>query len=134
MPGRQRRGTEAYDRYVRFTAAPMTALAFLMVPVLLVPLIHPVHGAVAVSFDVAVMPKAVRGENDPKSLHSEDFLTAERRWKELPHRQRKEVLRLSGRVVFTRTREWKKSRSVGRQRRCMQARTTFWPSRSSPFQ
>ena len=31
----------------------MTVLAFLMVPVLLVPLIHPVHGAVAVSVDTA---------------------------------------------------------------------------------
>jgi voltage-gated potassium channel len=54
MPGRQqRRGIEAYDRYARFSQAPMTALAFLMIPVLLVPLVHPVHGAVAVSFDAA---------------------------------------------------------------------------------
>lgn len=31
MPGRQqRRGTEAYDRYVQFSQVPMTALAFLM--------------------------------------------------------------------------------------------------------
>jgi voltage-gated potassium channel len=50
MPG-WRRGIEAYDRYARFSAAPMTALAFLMIPVLLIPLIRPVHGAVAVSFD-----------------------------------------------------------------------------------
>jgi hypothetical protein len=50
MPGR-RRGIEAYDRYARLSAAPMTALAFLMIPVLLIPLIRPVHGAVAVSFD-----------------------------------------------------------------------------------
>jgi voltage-gated potassium channel len=54
MPGRQqRRGTEAYDRYVQFSQAPMTALAFLMIPVLLIPLVRPVHGAVAVSFDTA---------------------------------------------------------------------------------
>jgi hypothetical protein len=54
MPGRQqRRGIEAYDRYVRFSQAPMTALAFLMIPVLLIPLIRPVHGVVAVSFDAA---------------------------------------------------------------------------------
>jgi voltage-gated potassium channel len=51
MPGRQQRGIEAYDRYVQFSQAPMTALAFLMIPVLLIPLIRPVHGAVAVSFD-----------------------------------------------------------------------------------
>jgi voltage-gated potassium channel len=50
MPGR-RRGIEAYDRYARLSAAPMTALAFLMIPVLLIPLIRPLHGAVAVSFD-----------------------------------------------------------------------------------
>jgi voltage-gated potassium channel len=54
MPGgQQRRGGEAYDRYVRFSQVPMTALAFLMIPVLLVPLIRPLHGAVAVSFDAA---------------------------------------------------------------------------------
>jgi voltage-gated potassium channel len=57
MPGRQRRGSgrggEAYDRYARFSEAPMTVLALLMIPVLLVPLIHPLHGAVAVSFDAA---------------------------------------------------------------------------------
>jgi voltage-gated potassium channel len=54
MPGRQqRRGSEAYDRYVQFSQAPMTALAFLMIPVLLVPLIRPLHGAVAISFDAA---------------------------------------------------------------------------------
>jgi voltage-gated potassium channel len=52
MPG-WRRGTEAYDRYARFSEAPMTALAFLMIPVLLIPLIRPLHGAVAVSFDAA---------------------------------------------------------------------------------
>jgi voltage-gated potassium channel len=52
MPGR-RQGIEAYDRYARLTAAPMTALALLMIPVLLIPLIRPVHGAVAVSFDIA---------------------------------------------------------------------------------
>ena len=35
MPGRQqRRGIEAYDRYVQFSQVPMTALAFLMIPVL----------------------------------------------------------------------------------------------------
>jgi voltage-gated potassium channel len=51
MPGR--RGIEAYDRYARFSAAPMTALALLMIPVLLIPLIRPVHGAVATSFDAA---------------------------------------------------------------------------------
>jgi voltage-gated potassium channel len=53
MPGRQQRGSDAYDRYTRFSEAPMTVLAFLMIPVLLVPLIRPVHGAVAVSFDLA---------------------------------------------------------------------------------
>ena len=54
MPGRQqRRGIEAYDRYVQFSQVPMTALAFLMIPVLLIPLVRPVHGAVAVSFDAA---------------------------------------------------------------------------------
>lgn len=54
MPGRQqRRGTEAYDRYVQFSQVPMTALAFLMIPVLLIPLVRPVHGALAVSFDAA---------------------------------------------------------------------------------
>lgn len=54
MPGRQqRRGSEAYDRYVQFSQLPMTVLAFLMIPVLLVPLVRPLHGAVAVSFDVA---------------------------------------------------------------------------------
>jgi voltage-gated potassium channel len=54
MPGRQqRRGIEAYDRYVRFSQAPMTALAFLMIPVLLIPLVRPVHGAIAVFFDAA---------------------------------------------------------------------------------
>jgi hypothetical protein len=31
----------------------MTALAFLMIPVLLIPLVRPVHGALAVSFDAA---------------------------------------------------------------------------------
>jgi voltage-gated potassium channel len=52
MPGRQqRRGTEAYDRYVRFSQAPMTALAFLMIPVLVIPLVRPVHGAMAAAFD-----------------------------------------------------------------------------------
>lgn len=52
MPGRQqRRGVEAYDRYVRFSQAPMTALAFLMIPVLVIPLVHPLRGAVAASFD-----------------------------------------------------------------------------------
>ena len=42
----------------------------------------------------------VRGENDQRSFRPEDLLTAERRWKDLPHRERKEVLRLSreGRV------------------------------------
>jgi hypothetical protein len=54
MPGRQqRRGSEAYDRYVQFSQVPMTALAFLMIPVLLIPLARPVHGALAVSFDAA---------------------------------------------------------------------------------
>ncbi|MGA8454573.1 MAG: ion transporter [Streptosporangiaceae bacterium] len=54
MPGRQqRRGTEAYDRYVQFSQVPMTALAFLMIPVLLIPLVRPVRGALAVSFDAA---------------------------------------------------------------------------------
>src|SRR5580704_6199825 len=54
MPGRQqRRGGEAYDRYVQFSQVPVTALAFLMIPVLLIPLVRPVHGAVAVSFDAA---------------------------------------------------------------------------------
>jgi voltage-gated potassium channel len=57
MPGRQRRGSgrggESYDRYARFSEAPMTALAFLMIPVLLVPLIHPLHGAAALSVDAA---------------------------------------------------------------------------------
>jgi hypothetical protein len=54
MPGRQqRRGIEAYDRYVQFSQVPMTALAFLMIPVLLIPLVRPVHGALAVSFDAA---------------------------------------------------------------------------------
>jgi voltage-gated potassium channel len=53
MPGRQRRGSDAYDRYTRFSEAPMTVLAFLMIPVLLIPLIRPVHGDVAVSFDTA---------------------------------------------------------------------------------
>jgi voltage-gated potassium channel len=54
MPGRQqRRGSEAYDRYVQFSQVPVTALAFLMIPVLLIPLVRPVHGAVAVSFDAA---------------------------------------------------------------------------------
>src|SRR5580704_17404372 len=54
MPGRQqRRGGEAYDRYVQFSQVPVTALAFLMIPVLLIPLVCPVHGAVAVSFDAA---------------------------------------------------------------------------------
>jgi len=54
MPGRkQRRGIESYDRSVRFSQGPMTVLAFLMVPVLLIPLIRQVHGAVAVSFDAA---------------------------------------------------------------------------------
>jgi voltage-gated potassium channel len=52
MPG-WRRGIEAYDRYARLSGAPVTALAFLMIPVLLVPLIRPLHGAVAVSFDAA---------------------------------------------------------------------------------
>jgi voltage-gated potassium channel len=52
MPGRQqRRGSEAYDRYVQFSQVPMTALAFLMIPVLLIPLIRPLHGALAASFD-----------------------------------------------------------------------------------
>jgi len=54
MPGRQqRRGIEAYDRYVQFSQVPMTALAFLMIPVLLIPLVRPVHGAAAVSFNAA---------------------------------------------------------------------------------
>lgn len=53
MPGRQGRGSEAYDRYVRRSAVPMTALALLMVPVLIVPLIRPVHGAVARSVLIA---------------------------------------------------------------------------------
>jgi voltage-gated potassium channel len=53
MPGRQRRGSDAYDRYTRFSEAPMTVLAFLMIPVLLIPLIRPVHGDLAVSFDTA---------------------------------------------------------------------------------
>lgn len=54
MPGRQqRRGIEAYDRYVQFSQVPVTALAFLMIPVLLIPLVRPVHGVVAVSFDAA---------------------------------------------------------------------------------
>jgi voltage-gated potassium channel len=54
MPGRQQqRGTEAYDRYVRFSQAPMTALAFLMIPVLVIPLVRPVHGAMAAAFDAA---------------------------------------------------------------------------------
>jgi hypothetical protein len=44
MPGRQqRRGIEAYDRYLQFSRVPMTALAFLMIPVLLIPLVRPVH-------------------------------------------------------------------------------------------
>jgi voltage-gated potassium channel len=52
MPGRQqRRGSEAYDRYLQFSQVPMTALAFLMIPVLLIPLIRPLHGALAASFD-----------------------------------------------------------------------------------
>jgi voltage-gated potassium channel len=52
MPGRQqRRGIEAYHRYVQFSHLPMTALAFLMIPVLLIPLIRPLHGSVAASFD-----------------------------------------------------------------------------------
>ena len=52
MPGRQqRRGSEAYDRYVQFSHLPMTALAFVMIPVLLIPLIRPLHGALAASFD-----------------------------------------------------------------------------------
>src|ERR1700733_20718 len=33
MPGRPRRGSEAYDRYVQFSEAPMTGLAFAMIPV-----------------------------------------------------------------------------------------------------
>jgi voltage-gated potassium channel len=49
MPGRQGRGSEAYDRYARLSAAPMTALALLMIPVLVIPLVRPVHGAVALS-------------------------------------------------------------------------------------
>jgi voltage-gated potassium channel len=54
MPGRQqRRGIEAYDRYLQFSQAPMTALAFLMIPVLVVPLVRPLHGAIAASFDAA---------------------------------------------------------------------------------
>jgi voltage-gated potassium channel len=53
MPGRLRRGSEAYERYARFSQGPMTALAFLMVPVLLIPLIRPVHGAVAACMDAA---------------------------------------------------------------------------------
>jgi voltage-gated potassium channel len=54
MPGRQqRRGSEAYGHYVRFSQLPMTALAFLMIPVLLIPLIRRLHGAMAVSFDAA---------------------------------------------------------------------------------
>jgi voltage-gated potassium channel len=53
MPGRLRRGSEAYDRYAQFSEAPMTALALVMIPVLLIPLVRPVHGAVAASFDVA---------------------------------------------------------------------------------
>ena len=53
MPGRQRRGSEAYESYARFSEAPMTVLAFLMIPVLLVPLIHPLHGTAAMSVDAA---------------------------------------------------------------------------------
>jgi voltage-gated potassium channel len=53
MPGRLRRGSEAYDRYVQFSEAPMTGLAFAMIPVLVIPLVRPVHGAVAMFFDAA---------------------------------------------------------------------------------
>ena len=53
MPGRLRRGSEAYDRYAQFSEAPMTALAVAMIPVLLIPLVRPVHGAVAACFDAA---------------------------------------------------------------------------------
>jgi voltage-gated potassium channel len=53
MPGRLRRGSEAYDRYVQFSEAPMTGLAFAMIPVLVIPLVRPVHGAVAMFFYAA---------------------------------------------------------------------------------
>jgi voltage-gated potassium channel len=53
MPGRLRRGSEAYDRYVQFSEAPMTGLAFAMIPVLVIPLVRPVHGAVAMFFHAA---------------------------------------------------------------------------------
>jgi voltage-gated potassium channel len=53
MPGRLRRGSETYDRYAQFSEAPMTALAVAMIPVLLIPLVRPVHGTVAASFDAA---------------------------------------------------------------------------------
>jgi voltage-gated potassium channel len=53
MPGRLRRGSGAYDRYVQFSEAPMTGLAFAMIPVLVIPLVRPVHGAVAMFFDAA---------------------------------------------------------------------------------
>lgn len=53
MPGRLRRGSETYDRYVQFSDAPMTGLAFAMIPVLVIPLVRQVHGAVAMFFDAA---------------------------------------------------------------------------------
>src|SRR5580704_2978261 len=53
MPGRPRRGSEACDRYVQFSEAPMTGLAFAMIPVLVIPLVRPVHGAVAIFFHAA---------------------------------------------------------------------------------
>jgi voltage-gated potassium channel len=51
MAGSLRRGAEASDRYTRLSEAPMAVLAFLMIPVLLIPLIHPVHGTVAAAMD-----------------------------------------------------------------------------------
>ena len=44
---------QAFDRYERTARLPVTVLSFAMVPVLLVPLIFTLHGAVATAFDVA---------------------------------------------------------------------------------
>jgi voltage-gated potassium channel len=43
----------AYERFDQWTEGPMTVLAFVMLPVLVIPLIRPLHGAMASGFDAA---------------------------------------------------------------------------------
>jgi hypothetical protein len=55
------RNQDAYDRFSRVVEVPMMVLTILWLPVLIVPLLHPVHGSVAET--LAVVDSMVWGRD-----------------------------------------------------------------------